>query len=207
MELWKNRKTRNAVTNIPRLLLFTNSESRLIDDGLPDVEGRHGTLAGWLADPDGLLEGPADPGAYPVDRLGDHADLAACPGDRSLNPDDRLGDLDGRAASVAGPVGVVQCWPQRVHPAAIVAGHGAGPPRLVEYPDGLLACLGRLAEDRGGLLEGPADPGGNPACLVACLGDLGVLPPLVSRSVHSWDHCTRVPPAQRLRELSVTISS
>ena len=161
---------RNAVTNIPRLLLLTNSESSPINDGLPDVAGRHGTHAGWLADPDGLLEGPVDPGAY---------------------PDDRLGDLDGRDGYFAGPVGVVRCWPQRVHHAVIVAGHDEGPLRLVEYPDGLLACLGCLAEDRGGLLEGPADPGGNPACLVACLEDLGVLPPLGSRSVHSWDRCTR----------------
>jgi len=182
---------RNAVTNIPRLLLLRNSESSPINDGLPDVAGRHGIHAGWLADPDGLLEGPVDPGAYPDDRLGDHDDLVACPGDRLVNPDDRLGDLDGRDGYFAGPVGVVRCWPPRVHHAVIVAGHDEGPPRLVEYPDGLLACLGCLAEDRGGLLEGPADPGGNPACLVACLEDLGVLPPLGSRSVHSWDRCTR----------------
>jgi hypothetical protein len=32
--------------------------------------------------------------------------------------------------------------------AAIVAGPGEGPPRLAAHPDGLLACLGCLAEDR-----------------------------------------------------------
>jgi len=196
----RNRKTRDAVTNTPCRLRFTNSESSPIDGGLSDVEGRHGTFAGWLVDPDGLLENPADPDAYPVDRLGDHDDLVAYPGDRP-------GDLDGRDGNFAGPVGVVRCWPQRVHHAAFVAGPDEGPLRLAAHPDGLLACLGCLAEDRGGPLEGPADLGGYPACLVACLDDLGLDPRSGSPSVHSQYRCIRVPLAQRLRELSVTTSS
>ena len=203
----RNRKTRGAVNNTPRLLLFTNSESSPIDGGLSDVEGRHGALAGWLADPDGLLESPADPDAYPVDQLGDHDDLVAYPGDRLLHPDDRLGDLDGRDGNFADPVGVVRCWPQRVHHAAIVAGPDEEPPRLAAHPDGLLACLGCLAEDHGGPLECPADLGGYPACLVACLDDLGRDPRSGSPFVHSQYRCIRVPLAQRLRALSVTISS
>ena len=193
--------------NTPRLLLFTNSESSPIDGGLSDVEDRHGALAGWLADPDGLLESPADPDTYSVDRLEDLDDLLACPGDRLLTPDDRLGDLDGCDGNFAGPLGVVLCWPQRFHHAAIVAGHDEAPPRLVAYPDDRLEYLGCLDEDRGGLLDGPADPGGYPARLVACLDDLGLALRPRSSSGHRWDRCTRLPPASLPRELSVTISS
>ena len=203
----RKKKDAECLKQHPRLLPFTNIKPSPIDGDLSVVDGRHGTPAGLLADPDRRLSGPADPDAYPVDRLGDHDDLLACPRDRLLNLDDRLGDLDGRDGHFAGPAGVVRCLPQSVHHAAIVAVHDEGSPHLVEYPDGLLECLGCLAEDRGGLLEGPADPGGHPACLVACLDDLGVDPRPGSRSVHRWDRCTRLPPALLLRELSMPISS
>ena len=203
----RNRQTRNAVNNIPRLLSFTNSEPSPTDVVLSVVEGRHGILADWRPDSDGLHEGPADPGAYPVDRLGDSADPGAYPVDRLLNPDDRLGALDGRDPHFAGPAGVALRWPQRVHHDAIVAGLDEELPRPVAYPDGPLGCRGCLAEDRGGPLEGSADPGGYPACLVSYLDDLGRDPRSRSPSVRSWDHCTPVSPATRPRERSVIIAS
>ena len=105
---------RDAVPNLPHLLPLTNHESSPIDGGLSVVEGRHETLARVILAAAGRRAGPADLDAYPVGLLG---------------------DPDGRAASVAGPVGVVPGWLQHVHPAGIAG----GPPAS---PDGLLASLG-----------------------------------------------------------------
>ena len=164
---------RDAVPNIPPLLPLTNRESSPIDGGLSVVDARHGTPARLLLDAAGRRAGPADPDASPVDLLGD--------------PDDRPEDRDGRAASVAGPAGAVQDWLQHVHHAGIVAGPDERPPHPAASPDGLLACRGCLAENRGGLLEHPADPGGDPVGLVASLDDLGRDPRSGSPSVHRWD--------------------
>ena len=180
----RNRKTRSGLTNTPRLPLFTSRESSPIDGGPSVVDARHRTLARLRLDAAGRLAGPADPDASPVDLLGDPADRLAGPGDHLGDPDDRLEDRDGRTASVAGPAGAVQSWLPHVHHAGIVAGPDESSPRPAACPDGLLACLGCLAEDRGGLLERPADPGGNPVGLVAYLADLGRIPRSGSRSVH-----------------------
>jgi hypothetical protein len=134
--VWKKQLDVECGTNIPHLLPLTHRESSPIDGGLSVVDARHGTPVRVLLDAAGRRAGPADPDAYPVDLLGD--------------PADRLEDRDGRAASVAGPVGVVLGWLQHVHPAGIAGGPAAS-------PDGLLAYLGCLAEDRDGLLEHPAD--------------------------------------------------
>lgn len=171
---------RDAVPNIPHLLPLTNRESSPIDGGLSVVEGRHGTLARVFLAAAGRRAGPADPDADPVDLLGDPDGHLAGPGDRFGDPDDRSEDRDGRAASVAGPVGVVPGWLQPVHPGGIAGGPAAS-------PDGLLASLGCPADDRDGLLEGPADPGGDPADLVAYLDGLGRDPRSGSPSVHRWD--------------------
>ena len=157
---------RDAVPNLPHLLPLTNHESSPIDGGLSVVEGRHETLARVILAAAGRRAGPADLDAYPVGLLG---------------------DPDGRAASVAGPAGVVQDWLQHVHHAGIVAGPDERPPHPAASPDGLLACRGCLAENRGGLLEHPADPGGDPVGLVASLDDLGRDPRSGSPSVHRWD--------------------
>ena len=192
LEHEKERRGMRADT--PRLMVLPATARCPTDGGQSVVDDHHGTPVDPPSDPDGLLSGLADRGAYPVDPLGDRDDPHADPGDRLLNHGDRLADLDGRAQDFADPVAVVQHSPLRVHPVAFVAGHDGGLLRLAAYPDDQLGCRECLAEGRGGLHAGPDDPVAEPADLVACLDDLGLQLPPGSQSGQRSDRYSAPPP-------------
>ena len=174
------RKRRGMRSDTPRLMLLPATARCPTDGGQSVVDDHHGTPVGHLPDPDGLLSGLADRDSYPVDPLGGRDDPHADPGDRRLSHGDHLADLDGRVQDFADLVAVVRHSPLRVHPVAFVAGHDGRLLRLAAYPDDHLGCRDCLAEGRGGLPAGPADPVAYPADLVACLDDLGPHLPLGS---------------------------